>query len=220
MTHDIALGNLENLLKNSPKKQFAKGEFLLETDQEVNSIFLIIKGFVRHYTVSDQGIEFTHNILKPHSLFPFHLALNRLSNPHYFEALTEVEVRVASCDQVASFLQEKPEILLALTKKLASGLNQLTFRLESLQFGTAQQKLAAILYLMGKRFGKGEKEITLNTFSLTHQLLASMTGLTRETISLEMMSLKKQGLIDYRRQQVKINDMEKLREISSLPFYY
>jgi len=63
MTHDIALGNLENLLKNSPKKQFAKGEFLLETDQEVNSIFLIIKGFVRHYTVSDQGIEFTHNIL-------------------------------------------------------------------------------------------------------------------------------------------------------------
>ena len=47
-----------------------------------------------------------------------------------------------------------------------------------------------------------------------------MTGLTRETISLEMMDLKKQGLIDYRRQQVKINDMEKLREISSLPFYY
>jgi len=220
MTHDVSLANLEKLLRNSPKKQFAKGEFLLETDREVTSIFLINKGFVRHYTVSDQGVEFTHNILKPHSLFPFHLALNRLTNPHYFEALTAVEVKVASCDEVLVFLRDNPEILLALTKKLASGLNQLAFRLESLQFGTAQQKLAAVLYLLGKRFGQGDEVVTLNTFSLTHQLLASMTGLTRETISLEMMDLKKRELIDYRRQQVKINNMEELREMSSLPFYY
>ncbi len=237
MIGDVSLKTLEDYLVDFPKKKFEKGELLLDTDKKVGSIYLLLSGFVRHYTISAEAEEFTHNILKPHSLFPFHLALNQLPNPHYFEAITPVEVQMAPVEEVVSHLMKTPELSLALSKKLASGLNQLSFRSESLLFGTAQQKLAATLYLLGKRFGQvssakkskssstsssslREDKIEINSFPITHQLLATMTGLTRETVSLEMMNLKKQKMIDYRRQNISILNLEDLKEISSLPFYY
>lgn len=234
MTNENSLIKLEEYLAEFPTKTYKKGESLLAVDKKVESIFLLLSGYVRQYTLSTKAEEFTHNILKPHSLFPFHLALNQLPNPHYFQAITLVRVAVAPADDVASHLLDHPEISLALSKKLASGLNQLSFRTESLLFGTARQKLTAILYLLGKRFGQPTStkstvrkssnnqptQLQLNSFPITHQFLASLTGLTRETVSLEMMKLKKQGLIDYSRQKIALLDIETLKEISSLPFYY
>lgn len=66
---------------------------------------------------------------------------------------------------------------------------------------------------------KDGDHLQLAPFAVTHQDLAFMTGLTRETVSIEMMKLKKEGLIYYRQQQICLLQPEKLKEISSLPFY-
>lgn len=227
MIEIVSLEQLNKFLVNTKSKILPKGEVLLELDEPVEQVVFLEEGYVRHYTFSVEGEEFTHNILKPHSLFPIHLALIEQTNPHYFETLTKVRVKIVESKQIINELIKEPELLLALTKKLAAGLNQTTFRVESLLFGDARQRVAAVLVLMGKRFGRAKsrgslpskQQIVIDAFSITHQLLASITALTRETVSLEMMALKKEGLIDYQRQKVEILDIEKLREASSLPFY-
>lgn len=231
MVDELVLETIEQLFLQSLPKQYKRGELLYEIDQPLDQVMLLVNGYVRHYTISSKGDEYTLNILKPHSVFPFYLAINNRSNPYYFEAMTSVTVKLLSIDDLSSSLEKYPKVLLSLTKKLASGLNQLSFRTESLLFGTASQRLAAILYLLGKRFGRTNKRvlninavknqpIIIDVFSITHQLLASMTALTRETVTLEMMELKKQGLIEYQRQRITILDIEALRDLSSLPFYY
>lgn len=224
MVEDFSIEKIEQLVSKTLPKRFKRGEFLYRLDEPVDKVMLLIKGYVRHYTISSKGEEYTLNILKPHSLFPLPLALNSLHNPYYFEAMGEVAVKVIDILEVLKYFESDPRSLLSLTKKLASGLNQLSVRSESLLFGTASQKLATVLCLLGKRFGhsaRNKKEvIVVNAFKITHRLLASMTALTRETVSLEMMELKNQGLIDYQRQQVVINDYQQLVELSSLPFYF
>jgi len=225
---------LKEYLANFPQKSFGKDAFLVPIDQKLNHLFYLKTGYVNQYSVSGSGQEFIHNIYKPGSIFPLHLALNQLKTPFFFQALSKVEASVIPVDEITDFLQKNPNMLLALTKRLASGLNQLIYRFESLAVGVAQQKIAAALYLLAKRFGssaKGNLEksslkslqkapLIINAFPITHQFLANMTSLTRETVSAEMIKFKELKIIDYQSKVITILSPEKLKELSSLPFNY
>lgn len=225
---------LKKYLANFPQKTFDKNDLLVPIDQQLNNLFYLKTGYVNQYSVSGDGQEFVHNIYRPGAIFPLHLALNQLKTSFFFQALSEVRVSVIPVSEVTAFLQKNPAMLLALTKRLASGLNQLIYRFESLAVGIAQQKIASALYLLAKRFGtpaKGDLEKTglgssrqapliINAFPITHQFLANMTSLTRETVSAEMIKLKKLKIIDYQNKVITILSPEKLKELSSLPFNY
>jgi CRP-like cAMP-binding protein len=240
----LGLGSLEQYLSKFPLKQLTKDQLLFEIDQKLDTLFYLMSGYVRQYSITPEGSELTLNIFKPGSIFPLHLALTHLANPYYFEAMQRVEFTVVPMTEMSQYLQQNPLLLFDLTTRLASGLNQLSFRFESMVTGTAQQKLVAALYLLAKRFGQlfssleakqqqelskkfgiarqqfGPEVMVITSLSITHQLLATLTALTRETVSVEMMSLKKLGLIEYQRQQICLFQPKKLRELSSLPFSY
>ncbi len=57
-------------------------------------------------------------------------------------------------------------------------------------------------------------ELQVETFPLTHEQVASMIGVRRESVSLSLSSLTRQGIIETRRGRVTISDLTKLRSIS------
>lgn len=67
--------------------------------------------------------------------------------------------------------------------------------LQSLMYETSQKKLVAFLLMLSQRFGKKEEKTIKIKIPLTHQDLAGFTGMIRETVSLEMKKLQKQGVI-------------------------
>lgn len=228
-----ANSNLQAFLRGFSAKKFAKQELVIDIDQDLTHVVYLKQGYVRQYSVSADGNEFTHNIFRRGSIFPLNLALHHQVNHYYFESLSSGKMVLIPTGQMITFLKKHPAVLLDLTQRLAAGLNQLLYRLDSLVFGSAQQKIAASVYLLAKRFGQNMNAVKLEAcpdivsdealivtdISVTHQQLAYLTGLTRETVSVEMMNLKQMGLIDYRSQKICILDPQKLKELSSLPFY-
>jgi len=227
--------NLKKFLKNFPLKKFNQGEVLFEIDQPLINVCCLESGFVRQYTVSSDGNEFTQNIFRKEAIFPLNLICTQKHNPYYFEALTPVTAAMVPTSQMKAFLQQDPVALEELVIRLSRGINQLLHRMESLVFGSAQQRLAATIYLLALKFGKSAEEvarkdcryrriaagaISITAFRLTHQQLAHLTALTRETVSVEMMNLRKLGLIDYRQQKICVLKPKELKELSSLPFEY
>ncbi len=225
---------LQDFLEGFPSKKFTKQELLLDIDQKLSHVLYLKKGYVRQYSVSADGDEFTHNIFRRKTIFPLNLALHHQENHYYFEGLSDGEIILVPLSDMLSFLKTHPDVLFDLTQRLAAGLNQLLYRLDSLVFGSAQQKIAAAVCLLAKRFGEkvnkvkqedcpgfgSDKALIITAFSVTHQHLAYLTGLTRETVSVEMMNLKQMGLIDYQSQKICILKPDELKEISSLPFYF
>lgn len=225
---------LQGFLKDFPSKKFTQQELLLDIDQKLSHVLYLKKGYVRQYSVSADGDEFTHNIFRRKTIFPLNLALHHQENHYYFEGLSDGEIILIPLSDMLTFLKSNPNVLFDLTQRLAAGLNQLLYRLDSLVFGLAQEKIAAAICLLAERFGEKvnkvktkdcpgfglKKALIITAFSVTHQQLAYLTGLTRETVSVEMMNLKQMGLIDYHSQKICILEPEKLKEISSLPFYF
>jgi len=55
---------------------------------------------------------------------------------------------------------------------------------------------------------------------LTHRQIAAMTGLTRETVSTEMIKLKRTDVIYYEVGRVSILKPEELKRLSSISHYF
>lgn len=192
------------------KRSYKKGETLIRSDDDPQGIFCLTKGFVRQYTISRTGIELTLHILKPISYFPMVWAINGTPNVYNFEALTEVEVGRAPRDELVNFIKDKPKIIFELMSELLEDYAETMTRIEHLVFSDAYRRVISVLLYIAKHFGNlvGNKMIIGNRF--THQDIATLVGVARETASSEMAKLEKKGLVEYKGHILVFDSIKKL----------
>lgn len=216
MVSDLVLQKLEKFFKDANLvRYYKKGEIIVRADDDPSGVFYVREGYARIYSVSPNGQEITFNIFKPGSFFPMMWAIGQSQNTYFLEAMSAVELWRAPKDKLVEFIKREPEVLFDLTRRILIGLDGLLGVIESLLFGDARAKIASVVAVSAKRFGQkkqnGEIEIAL---MLTHQNIASLAGLTRETVSAEMKKLENEGLISYNKRLLVIKKMDKLEELS------
>lgn len=178
-------------------RSYKKGEMLIRSDDNPQGIFCLTKGYVRQYAISKAGIELTLQILKPISYFPMVWAINGTPNIYNFEALTDIEVGRAPKDEVVNFIKDKPKIIFELMSELLEDYSESLTRVEHLVFSDAYRRVISVLLYIAKHFGADNgKQINVN-HRFTHQDIATLVGVARETASIEMVKLEKRGLIEY-----------------------
>jgi len=176
---------------------YKKGEILIRADDDPQGIFCLTKGYVRQYTISNNGLELTLHILKPISYFPMVWAINGTPNVYYFEALTEVEVGRAPRDQVVNFIKDKPTIIFELMSILLEDYAETLKRVEHLVFSDAYRRVISILLYIAKHFGEKYGTSIIVNHRFTQQDIATLVGVARETASNEMVKIEKNGFVTY-----------------------
>jgi CRP/FNR family transcriptional regulator len=178
-------------------RSYKKGEMLIRSDDDPQGIFCLTKGYVRQYIISKAGIELTLQILQPISYFPMVWAINGTPNVYNFEALTDIEVGRAPRDEVINFIKDKPKIIFELMSELLEDHVEALTRVEHLVFSDAYRRVISVLLYIAKHFGENDGKQTLVAHRFTHQDIATLVGVVRETASNEMEKLEKKGLVEY-----------------------
>ncbi len=93
---------------------------------------------------------------------------------------------------------------------------ELLNRIELLKLGTASQNVAYVVSLCAEQFGIKNGRSVVIDLPLAHKDIASMVGLTRETVSLEMKKLEQMGLIEYKRGDITIKDMNAFKSKTNI----
>jgi CRP/FNR family transcriptional regulator len=208
--------DFETFYKQFKTRSYKKGEMLIRADDDPQGIFYLTKGYVRQYTISKTGFELTLHILRPISYFPMVWAVNGTPNVYYFEALTPVEVGRAPKDEVVSFIRNKPDIIFELLSELIEDYAESLTRIENLVFSDAYRRVISVLLYIAKHFGEKEKRGVVVRHRFTQQDIATLTGVARETASIEMVKLEKKGLVKYVDHEMIIESIKKLNsELSS-----
>lgn len=199
---------------------YKKREILLRPDDTPSGVYYVKKGYIRLYSLSADGQEFTFIIFQPGDVFPLMWAVNDTSNKQYLEALTAVEVWKAPKDALLTFLDKNPIMLSLLTSGILLRFNGLLERMEYLIFGDAYAKVASILSICAERFGEKEGNKIKIKVPLTHKDIASLIGVTRETVSIEMKKLEDTAVITRRKGLLVILDNKKLHKASAMETTY
>lgn len=204
--------NLHLLFSDSHPILYKRHQVILRPEDTPAGVFYLRKGFVRLYTISEAGEELTLIIFKAGDFFPVMWAINNVPNNEYVEAMTDVEVRRVSRESFLEFLKQHPEVEFEVLSNILTRLDGMLERAKYLVFGNAYQKVASILVICGERFGEKRGNRILIKVVLTHCDIANLIGLTRETTSIEIKKLERDGFISHQGRCFLIKNMAKLQK--------
>ncbi len=203
---------LSHFFKEYKLQKYRKGELICQPGDKIDDVGFVKSGYVRLYTLSKDGQEFTINIFKPVFYLTLIYALGKGDNPYYFEAITPVELYRAPKDEVLDYIKKNPELMFDLMTNILDGFREMLINSQYLAYGNAYSRIASIIMSLANNYGTKEGEKVKLNFATTHRVIASLTGTARETATIQILKLKEKGIIDSQGSQIVIEDMERLKQ--------
>lgn len=172
----------ERLSTDVKKLEMEKGIILYQPPQRITPIFEIIQGAIRIGTYSPLGEEVCYDILKSGDFFGNLQYLNG-QFCEFAKTLTPVRLRVYDFDYFRKVTTHIPEAATWFAYHLVSRWCRAENRLFAVRSLDAEEKVKRTLeQFQGIVTDGNEKQHSLPSL-LTHQDIADLTGMTRQTVS-------------------------------------
>ncbi len=192
-----------------PTQRYQKGDVIIGAGDEPAGVFLIEAGFVKVYSIAENGSLRVHVFYGVGDVFPLIWALRDELRPVNYEAMTDLRVQKLPRQKFLEFIDSDVKAANALNQKLIDSFRLYADRLENMEHSSAPQKVAYRLASLIDRFGKND----VLTAPFTHQDIADSLHISRETVSRAVENLSSQGIIKVRGRQLQILDRSKLEAL-------
>lgn len=187
---------------------------LFGVDDPPTKMFLVKTGAAKIYRYSDDGKEVMIDIPGPGSLITITPFLKSVNHVAFAETLVDSEIYWMPLNNFKSLFQEDPEMIREIVEFLARKWDEFADRVEAFVTLNSMGRLAYIILELESKYGVDEEGKIHLPFQLTHQDLANLTGMFRETVSLSIQQLKKLGAISSEKQIITILNKHLLEEIA------
>lgn len=196
---------LEDFLAIAPTKSFNKGEILMHQGDDPQQAYIVKKGVVRCFDISSDGNQQLIWLVSEGEIFPASLLLQVDKTVRFFySAFVDVEVYAVDKTEFAAFLKTNPDVLFEVCTEITRKLADLHYRVNATGKPKAREKILHSLAFLADRFKsyrKSKNKKVELSLPLTHQDIADLVGLTRETTATTLKNLKEEGFIDYDKQK-------------------
>ncbi|HEY5667844.1 MAG TPA: Crp/Fnr family transcriptional regulator [Candidatus Saccharimonadales bacterium] len=198
---------LNDLLQAYPLRKFKKGQTLLFQGEVPRYAYVVKIGTVKTYNISPLGEEQLISLSSQYDILPEAWFLGEASVAYYFyEAFTDCTVYTIPREELVKKVEESPEFTARVLKRFMRLYVGASVHINALEQPRSRDKLVHLLHYLMMRFGEdiSPRKARIN-LRLTHQTLANMLGITRETIATEIARLRREKILDYRQQTYIIN---------------
>lgn len=198
---EIKASNLPPLLDEVTKgvrlKRYPKGQIIFYQGDRPHEIAILNDGYIRVYDIDPHGNEKILHILRPGALVPFNFFSGSNTEIRWFyAALTDCDVYVVNLEEMQKKINDSTELTLFLMHWFSLEVHELLARLSSLGKSSARTKIIAALTFLAMHCAKDRPNGWSRVdFPVNHQLLADMTGVTRESAAMIMKDLVKNACV-------------------------
>lgn len=183
----------------STRRTIKKRTILLYQGEVPRQAYIVRKGTVKAYRLGRTGEEQIIGFRMPGDLFPETWLFGRTSSAlYYYEAVDDCEITTAERSVVLEHFDNNPAAEKELLNYFINSHTSLLLQITALEQSRAADKLLLMLYYLLFRYTRkiAPHDYELK-FHLTHTTLGSLTGLTRETTSVELGKLRRKGVVSY-----------------------
>lgn len=194
------MDDIAELLPNATtRRRMQKRAILLCPGDVPRQIYMVRSGCVKVYRLGSEGEEQIAGFKAAGDIFPECWAFGHTSNTmYYYEVIEEGELVSIEREAFSGLLDTQPDIKRELFDYMVKNYTGLMVQVSALEQSHASGKLIMILYYLMVRHSIETKQGEfLVKMKLRHSTLAGMTGLTRETITVELGRLRKLGVVKY-----------------------
>ncbi|NMD68676.1 Crp/Fnr family transcriptional regulator [Bacillus sp. DNRA2] len=206
----LEVEQMKEVMATAKSISYKRGEMVYHAGNQSASLYIVNKGKIKIYRLSEAGKEQVVRILNPGD-FTGELALfNETIHESYAEAIEETEVCRIERTDLHEFLLKYPSISL---KILAEFSNRLELsEKQATRFATEKAETRIALFLAECIDSDSQsKEFVL---PMSRKNLASYLGTTPETLSRKLYDLEEMGYINQKkRKRIEILDLEGLLSV-------
>ena len=190
---------LKNFLAKAPTKKFKKNEIFVQQGKKLKQTYVVKTGVVRCYDISLDGNQQLIWLASEGEILPISQLFDIDEETRFFySAFSNIEVYVTNKDELADFMKKNPDILFEVCAEITRKFSDLHYRVNATAKLKSREKILHTLAFIADRFKnrKRSEQVELS-LPLTHQDIASLVGLTRETTATTLKKLKDEGYINY-----------------------
>ncbi len=181
---------MPEITKVTHSASYKKGEIIYKAGDQSDSLYIVSKGKIKIYRLSESGKEQLVRILKDGD-FTGELALfNESIHEAYAQAMEETEVCIVKRHDLQKLLLKYPSISLKVLSEFANRLDK--SEKQTTDFATEKVETRIAKFLIECSDLSDSNEITL---PMSKKDLASYLGTTPETISRKLLYLEEEKLI-------------------------
>lgn len=194
------------------------GEPILYQGEVPRHAYLLNEGIVKIYDIGNAGDEKIINFLSAGDLMPPAWVFQKApACLYYYDAFTSCSFCKIPRDVLLEAIRSVPAITHYMFEHYASSFVGSLLEINALEQSKGSEKIIHMLQYLLMRFPStknARKDWGRIELRITHQDLANMTGLTRETTSTELNKLRRKGIVEYSNQHYSLN-MPLLRSLLS-----
>ncbi len=218
---DLTLEEMDALSEQMPMREVEAETVFYSPEKPIEELTFIKKGRVRLFYLSADGKVFTTAILEAGTFFGEMMILGQSLYGKYAEAVTPCTLCVMNRDDVKTLLLGDLRLANRIVEMLGKRLAETERRLADLALQSVPSRIASLILLLSA--GKNAREKSENELpaakpeiTCTHEQLAQMVGVQRETVTRILKKFRTNRLIELGRGRIVLLDGEGLRQISKI----
>lgn len=204
----------EELLARGRRQTLKKGDYVFRVGDKGDSVFLLLRGRAKTYKISPEGREVILWFCFPGELFGLAAHPHQKGRMVTVQACELSEVAELPHSRFQAFLDSHPEVSRRCLQAVAFRLGMLANRLVRLMADDAAARIAKLLLGLAVRYG-GENDAESVPLAITHQEIADITGVQRQTVTRIVGDFTTAGALSGRYRKIIIKNRELLAEYAA-----
>jgi CRP-like cAMP-binding protein len=176
-------------------KEFFRNEIILQEEETNEFMYIVLFGKVKVVQITEEGKEIILAIHQSNDFFGELSLIDGRTSAATVLATKDSLVAIISKKNFYSLIFGQKKVLENLLRILCSRLRESWKRVHILNFRNAPQRIRMLFIFLSNETGKETQGGVLLNDKLTHQEIADMTGLTRETVTRVLSKWQRNGEI-------------------------
>ncbi len=188
-----------------------KGEVLMRPEECLEYFFVILEGRVKISQINfENGKEQILYLLSKGDMYDIVTLLDGKMHENMALALDDVRLLVFPIELFREWIETKPSFNRLFFPYIAKQLRDIETLAADLSLYDTTTRLVRLIARNIEQ--KGDKQTLKLINNLSHEELANLVGTVRKVLNRNLQTLKRQGLIDVKRKEIRIKDSQNLLE--------
>ncbi len=215
-THPLSQGltpeHKERLAIFSKIRRYRPGHRIVEANEVGSEIYLLLSGSVKVSAEDPAGREITLAVLYSGDFFGEVSLWDNRGRTATVETLEPSQVVSIPGPPLLDLMRESPDMAFRLLTTLSARLRETDAKLMHMAYGDSYQKVARSLLEIYTKEGGLDGETPFIPDRFTRQELASLSGVTRETVSRSLGAFTMAGVIRLEKDRIVILSLDRLKK--------
>lgn len=211
---DFDISMLNELVDSNNTHYYAKNSIILDVGEIISDFFFVLEGKIKFVFKNDKGSELIFSFLRKNNIFGEEFIHTGVKQESLFSLIASEDCEIIKIPLVKleKYSQKHPKLYIAYSKSINAKMCVVYGQFYAIALNNSMDNISNILYKTAFTFGtKNAGNIEL-PYNFTHQMISEMTNCTRGTVTCMFAKLKNQGVIEFKKNQLIVKDMNRLKE--------